>query len=135
MPLEAGPFDLATTRVILGPRGDATAKSVTPDFYAELDAEFAGFAGCALIAKYAFAEAWPTWEMHPEGDEVAYLLSGDVDFVLWTEDGERTVRVNKPGDFIVVPRGTWHTARPRAPTEMLFVTPGEGTQNAESPGP
>ncbi len=103
--------------MILRPRGDATAKSVTPDFYAELDAEFDGFAGCVLISQHLFAEAWSTWEMHPAGDEVVYLLSGDVDVVLWAEDGERTVRVSEPGAFVVVRaalgirRG--HTCRPR----------------------
>ena len=29
----------------------------------------------------------------------------------------------------IVPRGTSHTAHTNAPTTMLFVTPGEGTQN------
>ena len=52
-----------------------------------------------------FVEAWSTWEMHPAGDEIVYLLSGDVDVVLWTEDGERTVRVSEPGVFAVAPRG------------------------------
>ena len=27
-----------------------------------------------------------------------------------------------------------HTARPNAPTSMLFITPGEGTENRETPG-
>jgi hypothetical protein len=28
-----------------------------------------------------------------------------------------------------VPRGTWHTTKVHAPSSMLFITPGEGTQN------
>ncbi len=36
--------------------------------------------------------------------------------------------------FVVVPKNTWHTAKVHAPTMMLFVTPGEGTENRESPG-
>ena len=134
MPLDPGPFDLTTTRVILGAGGDATTKSVTPDFYAELDAEFDGFAGCVLISKHEFAEAWPTWEIHPKGDEFVYLIHGDIDFVLWVDDTEHLVHVNQPGTYIVVPQAIWHTARPRKPTRMLFLTPGEGTLNAEVPG-
>ena len=82
---------------------------------------------------FAFSEDWPTWEIHPHGDEFVYLLEGDTDFVLYTEDGEETVRVNEPGSYVVVPQNTWHTARPYAPTKMLFVTPGEGTLNQPSP--
>ena len=34
-----------------------------------------------------------------------------------------------PGSFVIVPRGTWHTARTSVATKMLFITPGEGTKN------
>ena len=33
----------------------------------------------------------------------------------------------------VVPQNTWHTARVRSNAVMMFVTPGEGTINAEEP--
>ena len=36
-------------------------------------------------------------------------------------------------NFAIVPRNTWHTARVTSPTTMLFITPGEGTLNAEQP--
>ena len=134
MTTDPGPFDLASTRLILNPEADAIPKAVTPNFYGELDAEFDGFAGHVLISQHEFDEAWPSWEMHPKGDEIVFLLQGDVDFVLWTDAGEKTVRVDRPGSTIVVPKGTWHTARPLKPTTMLFVTPGEGTENAEEPG-
>lgn len=133
MTTDPGPYDLGTTRLILAPQGDATPKAVTPRFYEELEREFAGFAGHALISRHDFDRAWGTWERHPKGDEIVYLLSGDVDFVLWTLEGERTVRVDRPGTCIVVPRGVWHTARPHARTSMLFITPGEGTEHAETP--
>lgn len=134
MPNKPGPFDLESIRVILSPQGKATAKTVTPTFYADLNSEFNDFVGHVLISKHEFAEAWSTWEIHPKGDEIVYLLFGDIDFVLWTEKGEHVVRVNQPGAYIIVPQDTWHTARPRKPTGMLFITPGEGTQNADSPG-
>jgi hypothetical protein len=37
--------------------------------------------------------------------------------------------LTEPGAFVVVPKGTWHTARTAAPTRMLFITPGERTEN------
>jgi mannose-6-phosphate isomerase-like protein (cupin superfamily) len=130
----AGPFDLNQTRVVMTPQGAALPKAVTPDFYREIDAEFDGFAGHVLISRHEFDTAWAGWEAHPHGDEVVVLLSGDIDFVLWREGKEQVVRVNQPGSYIVVPRGVWHTARPRRPTAMLFFTPGEGTLHGETPG-
>jgi len=34
-----------------------------------------------------------------------------------------------PGIYEQLDRGTWHTARTSVSTTMLFVTPGEGTEN------
>ena len=72
--------------------------------------------------------------MHPHGDEVVCLMSGDAEMILATDSGEENFRLDVPGSFVVVPKKTWHTARVHAPTTMLFVTPGEGTKNSESPG-
>ena len=51
--------------------------------------------------------------------------------ILQSDDGEQTVRLNTPGSFVIVPKGTWHTAKTSTPTSMLFVTPGEGTENVD----
>ena len=34
---------------------------------------------------------------------------------------------------VVVPKNTWHTALTDTDCAMLFITPGEGTINAEEP--
>ncbi|MCZ6855322.1 MAG: cupin domain-containing protein [Gammaproteobacteria bacterium] len=132
MPIDPGPYNFDGHRIIMSPSGDATAKAITPRFFEELG-EFGTFAGHLLISRFDFDEPWPTWEIHPHGDEFVYLLSGDVDFVLRTGEGDKTIHVDKPGSYVVVPKGTWHTARPHSPTTMLFVTPGEDTQNKETP--
>lgn len=128
-----GPHDPAETALVITSTATVVPKTVSPSLYAELDTEFDGFAGCSLVSRHIFTEPWGTWEMHPEGDEIVCLLDGDVDFVLWIDDAEQVVRVNKPGSCIVVPRGVWHTVRPYVVTSMLFITPGEGTQNVSSP--
>ena len=133
MAIDPGPHALTQARFVLAPNGNGTSKVVTDSFYEELDAEFDHFSGHVLIQQFTFDEPWPTWEMHPEGDEFVYLISGDTEFVLLEGGAELTVRVNEPGSYVVVPRGTWHTARPHAPTTLLFATPGEGTLNAEVP--
>ena len=96
--------------------------------------DFPDFRGHQLIQRFAFDAPWSTWEVHPAGDEFVFLISGDTELLVQQSDGVVvTVRVDQPGQFVMVPRGLWHTARPNAPTEMLFVTPGHGTLNAESP--
>ncbi|MCZ6830327.1 MAG: cupin domain-containing protein [Gammaproteobacteria bacterium] len=133
MPIDPGPHDLNKILYILGPDGSATLKADSPDFYQELNTEFNGFAGHTLISRFSFDEPWSTWEMHPMGDEFLYLLEGDTDLVLMQDGKEETVRVHIPGDYVVVPQGVWHTARPCGPTTMLLITPGEGTLNEKQP--
>ena len=119
--------------VVLTPQFAAVSKGFSGTFYQELDSEFDGFKGHLLISHHEFDTPWGVWEMHPKGDEVVCLLSGDIDFVLRTADGERTLRINEPGSYVIVPKGTWHTANPHEPTSLLFITPGEGTENREQP--
>ncbi|MEM9624304.1 MAG: cupin domain-containing protein [Pseudomonadota bacterium] len=130
---DPGPHHLAAQPVIMQPTGEAVPKPFSPSFFAELETDFPDFQGHTLVMTSTYEEAWSTWEIHPHGDELVYLLEGDIDFVLHTDEGDVTLRVNEPGSYVVVPRNTWHTARPRTRTRMLFVTPGEGTRNQPEP--
>ena len=134
MSIAPGPYNIGAHVCVLGPDGGAHVKAVGEGLYEELDAEFDGFKGHCLVQRYAFKEDWPGWEMHPCGDEVVYLLSGDADFALWRDGREEVLRLNRAGDYVCVPKGVWHTARARAETAMLFITPGEGTLHAAEPG-
>lgn len=82
-----------------------------------------------LVAMHHFEGDWGTWECHPRGDEIVCLLSGSVTLVLREAGGERETTLSRCGDFACVPRGCWHTARVHAPSSMLFITPGEDTEN------
>ncbi len=133
MGIDSGPHDLEQVRVVFQPGGDAVLKPVTPSFYQELDA-FGDFKGHILVQTFRFEGPWGVWEMHPEGDELVYLISGDTDFQLKLPgEAPKTVRVSEPGSYVMVPKGAWHTATPHAPTTMLFVTPGAGTLNRDEP--
>jgi len=125
--------NLVTTFAVMNREFNVESVPVTDSVYAELDERYDGFAGHLLIACYSFEGDWPTWELHPNGDELVSLVSGDAELILRTDDGEQSFRCRRPGDFVVVPRNTWHTAKVHAPTTMIFVTPGEGTENRESP--
>ncbi len=134
MAIDPGPHHLDQVRTILSPDGALHLKANCPTFYEDLDKEFANFSGHILISSYSFDEPWGVWEIHPHGDEWVYLLAGDTDFILMEDGEERTIRISTPGSYVIVPKGTWHTASPFEPTTMLFVTPGEGTINALEPG-
>ena len=124
-----GTQNLLGTYVVLRPDQSAAAVDVTPTIWEDLDSRFAQFAGHLLVARFDFAADWPSWEMHPAGDEVVVLLSGRAELVLDRSGQQQVTTLEQPGSFVIVPKGTWHTARTSCPTSMLFVTPGAGTEN------
>jgi mannose-6-phosphate isomerase-like protein (cupin superfamily) len=121
--------DLLKTYVVIGADHSAVPIDVTPTLWQELDQRFDGFKGRLLVATFDFEKDWPTWEVHPQGDEIVVLLSGAADMVLEENGSHRVVALSKSGQCVIVPKGTWHTARIVVPTSMLFITPGEGTEN------
>jgi mannose-6-phosphate isomerase-like protein (cupin superfamily) len=120
-------MNLDSTFVVLQPDQSAVPMAVTPTLWRELDQRFDGFKGRVLVSCLSFDADWETWEMHPAGDEIVCLLSGRASFEF--EGRGHVGELSKPGEFLIVPRGTWHTAHTTVPTTMLFVTPGEGTRN------
>jgi mannose-6-phosphate isomerase-like protein (cupin superfamily) len=67
-------------------------------------------------------------EMHPDGDELLYLVSGQVEVILDDGDedsvGTETTVVLRAGDAFVVPRGVWHQVQVVEPSYFVHVTPG-----------
>ena len=120
-------------------KGDLSVETVdvSPTLYSELDARFEQFRSCVLVSTHEFSADWPTWERHPAGDEIVILLSGAASMVLKTDSGREVVELDEPGAYVVVPRNTWHTSRVARSARMLFIAPGEGTENltdGEFPG-
>ena len=63
------------------------------------------------------------WERHPDGDEFLYVVEGEVDVMVLTD--ERPVQTTvRAGSIFVVPRGRWHRALARAAVMQLGATPG-----------
>jgi mannose-6-phosphate isomerase-like protein (cupin superfamily) len=65
-------------------------------------------------------------EMHPDGDELLYLISGRVKVVLLDTD-EEDIDVG-PGEGLVVPKGTWHRVDIIEPSQIVYLTPGPNNQ-------
>lgn len=67
------------------------------------------------------------WEMHPDGDEVLFLLTGSLEIAL--DRGAETEVVSlSEGRMCVVPKGVWHRLLVREPGKLLFATPGPSTE-------
>ena len=67
-------------------------------------------------------------EMHPDGDELLYLLSGAISVVLELPDATQTLEV-VPGQAVIVPRGVWHRVLIHEPSQLVHLTPGPGGEH------
>ena len=63
-------------------------------------------------------------EMHPDGDEVLYLISGHARVVFELAEFEDVDLF--PGQGLVVPKGVWHRVDILEPCEIMYATPGPG---------
>jgi quercetin dioxygenase-like cupin family protein len=63
-------------------------------------------------------------EMHPDGDEVLYLISGKVRVTLETDPAQELNML--PGDGMIVPKGIWHRVDIIEPSQIVYLTPGPG---------
>jgi mannose-6-phosphate isomerase-like protein (cupin superfamily) len=125
-----GPFELASTYLRLRPDASVEPLPVDDTFWPRLmRGELGNFRHEYLVTTFGYDRDWPNWERHPNGDEVVVLLEGRATFVLEIDGAERLVPLDTSGAYVVVPRGTWHTARTASPCRMLFITAGEGTEH------
>jgi uncharacterized cupin superfamily protein len=81
-----------------------------------------------LVAVHSFDADWATWEVHPNGEELVYVISGKLTLIQDIDGEHRSVQL-EAGDTAINPRGVWHTAKVIEPATALFITAGEGTLN------
>lgn len=81
-----------------------------------------------LVSQHGFTQSWDSWEMHPAGDEVVLVLSGEVDLHQEGPDGSRVKVRLAAGEYAVNLIGIWHTMDLiSAEATLLFITAGLGT--------
>lgn len=109
----------------------ASTVAVTKAFWSELKSgKRTDLESGRLTMLFSFTKDWDSWERHPAGEELVVLVEGEATLVLEKAGGgEEVVALAKPGDFVLVPKDTWHTARTTTKTTMLFVTAGAGTDH------
>jgi len=121
-------FDLINTYVHLEDGPIAEPIAVSADFWATIDKRIELHCGrLVTLFHIEITDEWVHWEMHPGGDELVYLLSGAIDLVFQEKCGEHIIELRSRAASLI-PRGVWHRATVHAPSDVLFITRGEGTQ-------
>jgi mannose-6-phosphate isomerase-like protein (cupin superfamily) len=83
-----------------------------------------------LVSQHRFTESWDSWEMHPAGDEVVFLISGDVLLHQEFPDGTAAQVRLTTGEYAINPPGAWHTMDlVSSEASALFITAGLGTEH------
>jgi mannose-6-phosphate isomerase-like protein (cupin superfamily) len=82
-----------------------------------------------LVSMYRFTENWDMWEMHPAGDEVVLCTAGTMTLHQEHADGSTAIITIGPGEYVINPPGTWHTADIDSEATALFITAGLGTEH------
>lgn len=118
-------FNFTETYVHLEPDNVAEAVRGGALFWQKIDPRFERG---RIVCAFRFEKDWDVWERHPGGEEIVFLIEGSMDLVLEESGGERVVELRGRG-AVIVPRGVWHTARVHAPSEVLHITPGKGTEH------
>jgi len=121
--------NILQTFAVINPNKQVSTEIADSSLYQRLNEDYNSFKGCELVSCYTFDKDWDSWEIHPAGDELVILMSGRVTFVIEFDGAAREICLSTPGDYAVVPKGCWHTARLNESSTVLFITPGEGTQH------
>ncbi|HEX6120439.1 MAG TPA: cupin domain-containing protein [Dongiaceae bacterium] len=126
--MPAGAIDLKRTYLHFAPTLDIEAHDVGPQFWSDLSARRLRLEGRLVGCVHLKQGPLDHWERHPAGDEFLLLLSGALSVVLEASSGQREVPL-KAGEAFVVPAGSWHTFVVAQAGDLVFATPGEGTEH------
>ncbi len=127
---EASLPDLTQVYLLLANNGKIEKPEGGERFWSKSGEELDKIGENWLITEYEFTEDWKSREMHPNGEEIVYLLSGAMDLILETGENRRKIELREKG-LVVIPRETWHTAKVLEPSKMLFITLGKETKHRQ----
>jgi mannose-6-phosphate isomerase-like protein (cupin superfamily) len=126
--MSAGAIDLKSTFLHFAPTHGIEAHDVGPQFWSDLSGRRLRLEGRLVGCVHLKQGPLDHWERHPAGDEFLLLLSGALSVVLEESSGQREVPL-KAGEAFVVPAGVWHTFVVAQAGDLVFATPGEGTEH------
>ena len=125
-------FDLSATYAHLGLGSTVTPLpgfEWSPDYLEryQRETESDGEEG-RLVTLSASEKTWTTWERHPAGDELVLQLFGSATLIQEIDGRDHAIEL-RAGLAAINPRGVWHTVDVREPGQVVFITPGRGTEH------
>ncbi len=121
-------YDLRSTFLALDDSGGAVPLAVDEQFWSALmQGQVGPFP--RMVSFSTIKDDWGAWERHPAGDEFVCLLHGNLTLHVETTDGQVDLSLFDPGQYALVPANAWHTVTVQEQADVLFITPGEGTQH------
>ena len=125
-------LDLSRTFVHLTNHGDAKPVELTPSFWRESSSSQLYD---RLVGTFDFRSSDDLHssmeEMHPGGDELLFLVSGEIEVVIQDGDSERVLPL-AAGQAAIVPRGVWHRLVMRQPGKLLFINSRTGMKSRDA---
>ena len=126
---QTSPFRFDDSILHLGPISSTVVRAFSWDQIGEYGARFeSDGAQGRMVTVFPQAESWTSWERHPAGEELVFLISGRVDLIQELDGEEHRIELHA-GDAVLNPPGVWHTSDVHEPGDALFITPGEGTEH------
>lgn len=101
-----------------------SALNLHNDLAISLDENANPFSGFTFSPVSMPKDAPHAGEMHPNGDEVVYVMSGLIEVTLEFEHNE-IVRV-EADEGIIIPKGIWHRIHVIEPAKLLTISSGPG---------
>ncbi len=108
--------------------GDAEIIPLTPELWPSIISGAREIKGRLAAANHLAADI-DHWEVHPAGDELLVRLSGAFEVLLEQGGTVRRAPLDEATRCCLVPKGVWHTVKVREAGDLLFVTPGAGTEH------
>lgn len=112
-------FDPRTHAIGLSRNLDASTLAERPDPQIPVEGVTFGIATMSENSPHGGA-------MHPDGDEILYLISGRAN-VVFLDSADEDIEMNAD-DGLVVPRGVWHRVDIIEPCQIVYATPGPNNE-------
>jgi hypothetical protein len=112
-------FDPSETYVHLAAGGSAVELPGGEQFWSMPEPELDRYGHGWLISEFECSSDWPSWEMHPEGEEFVYLLSGATTLLLELPSGLKSVPLNGRAAVVVPARCLAHGQSQQAKSNAL----------------
>jgi mannose-6-phosphate isomerase-like protein (cupin superfamily) len=124
-------FDLFQTFALVDDGGNVKPVGLTRSFWSNTSARYHRVVGAFDFRSNEDLHS-TMQEMHPQADELLFVLTGAIDVMIEELGVERSITL-RAGQATIVPRGRWHRLVMRKPGKLLFVNSRSGMRSRKAP--